>query len=82
MRALVGLSSARASKLYGVVFPRDTWWMKIGGRFINLFLTIQRSGFRFFVHPTEDIESVIHANGLQRRFYRKTLIWQVIVYSR
>ena len=25
MRALVGLSSARAGKLYRVVFPRDTW---------------------------------------------------------
>jgi hypothetical protein len=82
MRALVGLSSARAGRLYGVVFPRDSWWMKIGGRLINLVLAIQRSGFRFFVHPTEQIESVIHANGLQRRFYRKTLIWQVIVYSR
>ncbi len=82
VRALVGLSSARARKLYGVVFPRDTWWMKIGGRLINLSLTIQRSGFHFFVHPTEQVESVIRASGLQRRFYRKTLFWQVVVYGR
>jgi hypothetical protein len=82
MRALVGLSSARAGKLYGVVFPRDTWWMRLGGRFINLFLRLQRTAFRFFVHPTEAIEAVIQANGLKRRYYRKTLFWQVIVYTR
>ena len=82
MRALVGLSSARAGKLYGVVFPRDTWWMRLGGRFFNLFLRLQRNAFRFFVHPTAAIETVVRANGLERRYYRKTLFWQVIVYAR
>ena len=82
MRALVGLSSARAGKLYGVVFPRDTWWMQLGGLFVNLFPRLQRNAFRFFVHPTASIEAVVRANGLERRYYRKTLFWQVIVYSR
>jgi magnesium-protoporphyrin O-methyltransferase len=82
MHALVGLSSARASKFYAVVFPRDTWWMKIGGRLGNLFMRLQRRNFRLFIHPTEAVEAVIRENGLERRFYRKTLIWQVIVYGR
>jgi magnesium-protoporphyrin O-methyltransferase len=82
MRALVGLSSARAGKLYGVVFPRDTWWMRLAGLFVNFFPRLQRNAFRFFVHPTEAIEAVVRANGLERRYYRKTLFWQVIVYTR
>jgi 2-polyprenyl-3-methyl-5-hydroxy-6-metoxy-1,4-benzoquinol methylase len=82
MHALVGLSSARAGTLYGVVFPRDTWWMRLGGRMANLFLRLQRNAFRFFVHPTEQVEAVIRANGLERHSYRKTFFWQVIVYSR
>jgi 2-polyprenyl-3-methyl-5-hydroxy-6-metoxy-1,4-benzoquinol methylase len=82
MRALVGLSSTRAGKLYGVVFPRDTWWMRLGGMVVNLFPRLQRNAFRFFVHPTEAIEAVVRANGLERRYYRKTLFWQVIVYTR
>jgi 2-polyprenyl-3-methyl-5-hydroxy-6-metoxy-1,4-benzoquinol methylase len=82
MRALVGQSSARAGKLYGVVFPRDTWWMRLGGLFVNLFPRLQHNAFRFFVHPTEAIEAVVRANGLERRSYRKTLFWQVIVYTR
>jgi 2-polyprenyl-3-methyl-5-hydroxy-6-metoxy-1,4-benzoquinol methylase len=82
MRALVGLSSARAGKLYGVVFPRDTWWTRVGGRVINLFYMLQRNSFRFFVHPTKEIEAVVRANGLERRYYRETLVWQVVVYAR
>ena len=82
MHALVGLSSARAGKLYGVVFPRDTWWMRLGGLCVNLYPRLQRNTFRFFVHPTEAIEAVVRANGLERRSYRKTLFWQVIVYTR
>lgn len=82
MRALVGLSSARAGKLYGIVFPRDTWWMRMGGRFANLFLRLQRNAFRFFVHPAEEIEAVVRANGLERLYYRKTPLWQVMVYAR
>jgi magnesium-protoporphyrin O-methyltransferase len=82
MNALVGLSSARAGSLYGVVFPRDTWWWKVGGHVANLFMRLQRSTFRIFVHPTERVEAVVYANGLKRRYYRKTLLWQIVVYTR
>jgi magnesium-protoporphyrin O-methyltransferase len=82
VRALVGLSSARAGRLYGVVFPRNTWWMRLGGLLVNIFPRLQRNAFRFFIHPTEAIETVVRANGLQRRYYHKTLFWQVIVYTR
>lgn len=82
MQALVSLSSARAGKLYGVVFPRDTWWMKIGVRVVNMLLRLQRRSFRGFMHPTEAIETAVRANGLERRYYRKTPLWQVIVYTR
>jgi 2-polyprenyl-3-methyl-5-hydroxy-6-metoxy-1,4-benzoquinol methylase len=80
--ALVGLSSAHAKQFYGVVFPRDTWWMKIGGQVINLVYWIQRNPFRFFVHPTAEIDAITSANGLQRRFSRNMGMWQVIVYGR
>jgi len=49
---------------------------------VNLLPRLQRTAFRFFVHPTAAIEAVVRANGLERRAYRKTLFWQVIVYTR
>lgn len=82
MEALVELSSARARQFYGVVFPRDGWWMQLGRPVLNTVFRLQRSSFRFFVHPTQAIEAIINANGLKRHFYHTGAFWQVILYAR
>ncbi len=82
MQALVGLSAARARKLYGVVYPRDTWWVKIGLSVENLFHRLRRTRFRVFAHPTTAVEAVLKRNGLNRRSSRNTFVWQVVVYTR
>lgn len=82
MPTLVGLSSARAKKLYGLVFPRDTWWNHAGLRILNLVRWLRRNPFRVFVHRPEAVDALIRANGLERRFHRQTFIWLVVVYAR
>lgn len=82
MQALVGLSSALASRSYGVVYPRDTWWTKISFAISNFTYWIRRNPFRVFVHPTKAVDAIVRSNGLEQRFYRKTGSWQVVVYTR
>jgi hypothetical protein len=82
METLVGLSSVRAGKLYGVVYPRDAWWTRIGWAIGNFVFGVLRNPFRIFVHPTEAVDAVVRGNGLEPRFYRKNLVWQVVVYER
>jgi hypothetical protein len=82
MQELVGQSSARAQRFYGLVYPRDTWWMKIGITLLNLVLWARRSPFRTFLHTTQAVDAVVRGNGLEQRFYEKTLVWQVVVYAR
>jgi magnesium-protoporphyrin O-methyltransferase len=82
MPALVGLSSERAARLYGLVYPRDTWWLKIGHRLINFGAWLTRQKFRFFVHPSTAVEALLLHNGLKRRFYHKTFLWQIAIYAR
>jgi magnesium-protoporphyrin O-methyltransferase len=82
MPALVGLSAAKARKLYGLVFPRDTWWIKLGVPFINVLLRLRREPFRIFAHPTEAVDAVVRDQGLALRLHRKFFIWQVMVYQR
>jgi magnesium-protoporphyrin O-methyltransferase len=82
MQALVDLSAARARKLYGVVYPRDTWWLKIGFAVENFFYRLRQSSFRTFLHPTAAVESLVRSLGLERRFYRQTLVWQIAIYAR
>ncbi len=82
MQALVGRSSVLASRLYGVVYPRDTLWVKIETAASNFSYWIRRNPFRLFVHPTEAVDKVIRDSGLERRFYREAGSWQVVVYAR
>jgi magnesium-protoporphyrin O-methyltransferase len=82
MRALVGLSSERAGRLYGLVYPRDRWWMRATRIVMNLAFWTVRHQFRFYVHATRDVDALVRANGLAPRFHGQTLIWQIAVYGR
>jgi SAM-dependent methyltransferase len=82
MEALVGTSAERAERLYGLVYPRDTWWNRLGVSLVNIALRVFRSPFRVFIHSPRDVERVIAEKGLERRFHRRTVIWQVVVYER
>lgn len=82
MPALVGQSAGLARKLYGLVYPRDIWWVKIGVALINFVSWLQRDPFRVFAHPSAAVDALIRQQGLTPRFYRKTLLWQVVVYER
>jgi len=82
MQALVGLSSALARRLYGVVYPRDTWWVKINFAIDNFRYWVRRNPFRVFVHPTEAVDAIVRNNGFERRFYREDGTWQMVVYAR
>jgi len=79
---LVILSAERANKLYGLVYPRDAWWMKVALVMINFIYRLQKSPFRTFVHPAKTVEALVSSHGFKRRFYRQTPIWQVVVYAR
>jgi hypothetical protein len=82
MPALVGLSAARAGKFYGLVFPRDVWWIKLGMPLVNLLLKLRREPFRIFIHPTAAVDAVVRRQGLALQTHRKFFIWQVMVYGR
>ena len=82
MEALVSASAERAGRLYGLVYPRDTWWDRLGIALVNLSCRVRRSPFRVFVHSPGSVERVIESKGFAQRFYRTTALWQVIVYAR
>ncbi len=82
MPALVELSAAQVNKLYGLVYPRDTWWVRLVLALENLLLRLQRNPFRLYVHPTAAVEAIVRRHDLQRRFYQTSGMWQVVVYGR
>ena len=82
VEALVSLSASKARRLYGVVYPRSTWWVKILLLFENIGYWLRRSPFRAFVHSSELVNQLIQDAGLAEVYHKHNLTWQVVVYRR
>jgi hypothetical protein len=82
MPALVRLSVDRARRRYGLVYPRDRWWIRAGARIMNGFARLARQRIRAHIHRTADVEAIVRGAGLVPRFRRGGLFWQVAVYER
>ena len=82
MVSLVSSSVQKANKLYGVIYPRDTWWVKAGIGLENLIRKLKGNSFRVIVHPPRAVDRLIMENGMEKRFYRALIDWQIVVYAR
>jgi magnesium-protoporphyrin O-methyltransferase len=82
MPALVGLSAARARRLYGVIYPRDAWWTRWGAAAVNLAMRVRRVPYRFYVHAPSAVGAQAQSAGLEPHFRRVLGVWQVEVFRR
>ncbi len=81
MESLVRVSVEKAKRFYGLVYPRDNWWVKAAIGFENLFESLKGSDFRVYVHPTQEVDRLIREHGLRQRFRRALIDWQIVVYG-
>jgi 2-polyprenyl-3-methyl-5-hydroxy-6-metoxy-1,4-benzoquinol methylase len=80
---LAGLSAERARRLYGVVVPRDTRFVRLAIFAINFVLRLRRERVRAAVIPVDAIERVARENGLSPHLSATAgPVWQVVVYRR
>lgn len=82
LERLIKLSCEKSLKYYGVIYPRDNWWVRTSAMFENLLRIIKGNTFRFFVYPTETVDNLIEEQGLRKVYYKATMIWQIVIYSR
>ncbi len=82
MTALMRSAADRAGRFLGLVYPRDSWWVKVGKTFLNLAPRWQGEAFRSYIHPTAAVEAVAAASGLRRIVRRQGAVWQVVVFAR
>lgn len=82
MESLVAASASRARRLYGIVVPREKWWVRAGEALGNALRKVSGNEFRSYIHPLSAIERVIAQAGLRPRFTHQGAIWRVAVYAR
>ena len=80
---LVELSAARAQRLYGLVYPRNTLMVRFVILVVNLVLRLRRARVRAAIRPVDEIDRIARENGLRPHFSHNVgPAWQVAVYRR
>jgi len=80
---LVDLSAARAQRLYGLVYPRDTPMVRLVIFAMNLILRLRRKPVRASIRPRDAIERIARESGLTPQESRDVgPAWQVAIFRR
>jgi SAM-dependent methyltransferase len=82
MPALVGVAADKTRQALALSFPRDSWFVRLGARFVNGWCRVRRSAFRFYVHRPDAISAVVREHGLRSVDEHTGRIWQVAAFAR
>lgn len=81
-RRLIGLSAARARRLYGLVHPVDRWWTRALARLGNLGYRLFRNPYRMHVHRQPLIDALVAQQGMEPVSVHQAWFWRTAVYRR
>jgi predicted methyltransferase len=81
-RALVDASASHARRLYGMVYPNERWWLRVGIGLGNLVLRAAGRSFRGHIHPERKIDERVRRAGFRVRSHHRGLVWQTVLYER
>jgi magnesium-protoporphyrin O-methyltransferase len=82
MPALISNVGANARRVVGLVYPRETWWNRLGSRIFAVVGWVTRDPTRWHIHRTADVDAILRAAGFARREIKREFIWQVVLYVR
>ncbi len=82
MERLIASSTGRALRLYGIVYPRDGWWMRLVIAVLNAILRLRGNAFRVYVFANPAIDDVISSAGFSLLRRNRGFAWVVALYER
>lgn len=80
--ALVSTSASHATRLYGLVLPRDRWYVRWAIKLDNVRWWLKRSAYRAYAHANDRIDAQLQASGLVLRSEAFTTYWRVVLFVR
>jgi magnesium-protoporphyrin O-methyltransferase len=80
--ALLGSAAEKATRLVGLVYPRDTWWNRLAGRATTAWAWLTRDSTRWYLFPTAKVDAIMRRAGFVGREVSRSFIWQVVIYHR
>ncbi|MEX2402385.1 MAG: class I SAM-dependent methyltransferase [Rhodothermales bacterium] len=82
VEALVGRSTEKCRRYYGLVYPRPGGPMRGVRRVANLISSLRGSPYRFYLHEEGLVRGLVRAAGFERCWSDRGWMWHVEVYRR
>jgi magnesium-protoporphyrin O-methyltransferase len=79
---LVSASASRARKWYGMVLPRDRWYVRWFTGLENVWMRLKRDPYRAHAHSNVAIDAQLQDMGLMQRSETFTAWWRVVLFTR
>jgi magnesium-protoporphyrin O-methyltransferase len=80
--SLMEATASHARRVVGLVYPRVTWWLRLGATVANALLPLLRRTSIIYVHPDVAVDRPLRSAGFRRQLVKRTLVWQVALYVR
>jgi magnesium-protoporphyrin O-methyltransferase len=80
--ALLWAASARARRLVAFTYPRDRWYVRAALVLENFWYGLTGNPFRAFIHSSEQMASLLEADGFALAARRESLGWALDLYHR
>jgi magnesium-protoporphyrin O-methyltransferase len=81
-RRLLLAAAEHSRKAIALTYPRETWYMRLALNMMNFFQKLRRDPFRVFLHPVNEMDSLLRKEGFQRLSMRRLFVWEMALYQR
>jgi len=81
-RSLLKAAAGKSRKAVALTYPREIWYLRIGGKVINFFQNLRRDPFRMFLHPVLEMDALLRKEGFERVGLRRLFVWEMALYRR
>jgi SAM-dependent methyltransferase len=81
-RELLKAASSKSRTAIALTYPRDVWWTRVAVKVANFFQGLGKDPFRVFVHPVDEMETLLNGEGLRKVSVRRLFVWEMALYQR
>jgi 2-polyprenyl-3-methyl-5-hydroxy-6-metoxy-1,4-benzoquinol methylase len=81
-RRLLTAAAEHSLKALAMTYPRETWYMRIALYVMNFFQKLRKDPFRVFLHPVNEMDSLLCKAGFKRLSMKRLFVWEMALYQR
>jgi hypothetical protein len=75
-------ASEHSRTAIAMTYPLEVWYMQIGLSVINFLQKLRRDPFRVFLHPVDEMDKLLTAQGFKRTSLKRLFAWEMALYQR